>query len=169
MRSKDATLREALFFGGIVASIWPMGEWFVVTTFGWWGEYLAPGIAIMETPVYCILIGWLSSAHLYYIGKRTLDIGYGNVVSGLVSGLSAFGLGVIGENLFVEARMWVYVPSNFDLWNVPAFIPLSYGIVYSTLPILRGLNMAHITLRITFLMLIVSIGLGLAVGFFPQR
>ena len=164
----DRTMRQAFIFGGIVAWLWPLGEAFVVSRVGWWGEYLAPGPKILETPIYCILIGWVASTYCFYVGQRASEIGYSDRVSGVVSGVTALLAGIIGENLFVAAQIWVYEPSSYDWWSVPAFVPIIYGIAYGILPALRPLHIVPRTLIFTTFTLYVSIGLGLAFGFFPR-
>ena len=161
-------LRNAVVFGAIVALLWPLGEGVVVKTFGWWGDYTAPGPMIWETPVYCMLIGWLASTHVYYWSHRIIDIGYSVTTSVLCCGLTAMGLGVLGENLFVGARMWVYVPSEFDWWGVPAFVPIAYGVGYGIIPLLRRMRLVSGSLVFLSVLLVVCVGLGLAVGFFPR-
>lgn len=166
-RVHDA-LREAFVFGGLVGWLWPFGEWFVIHAFGPWGEYRAPGPTVLETPLYCILVGWVASTHCYYVGRRTLEIGYGKAVSAVMSGLTAFALGIIGENLFVGGGMWVYYPSVLEFGSVPAFVPVAYGLGYATIPMLRRLHMVPATLLFTVIMLFISVSLGLVVGFFPR-
>src|SRR5690606_28878149 len=72
----DKTLRESLIFGAIVGIAWPFGEYAVVSTLGWWGEYTAPGWRILETPMYAVLIATVASAYCYYIAARTREMGY---------------------------------------------------------------------------------------------
>jgi hypothetical protein len=146
----DQTICQAVIFGGIVAWLWPFGEAFVVHRAGWWGAYLAPGPKILETPIYCILIGWLASTYCFYIGQRATDIGYGDRITGLITGLTALLAGIIGENL------------------VPAFVPITYGICYGILPALRPVRIVPRTLIFTTFTLFVSMALGFAFGFFPH-
>jgi len=161
-------LREALAFGAIVGGSWPLGEWLVVHTVGWWGTYGADGIMVLDTPLHTVLIGWLASAYCYYIGRRTVDIGYGVKTSGFVTGISALGLGIVGENLFVGAGMWVYDASALDWWAVPAFVPLAYGAGYALLPLFWRFPTVLRALLFNALMLVLAVGAGFAVGFFPR-
>lgn len=161
-------LGNALVFGCLVGCLWPFGEFAVVKCFGWWGQYLSSGPKLLETPWYCIIIGCLASTHCYYVGIRTVEIGYGRWASGFASGITALGMGVVGENLFAAARMWEYVPSSLDWWAVPAFVPVAYGISYAIIPLLGRFHIVVATVIFTGITLVVSVGLGLAVGFFPQ-
>ncbi|MCC6155635.1 MAG: hypothetical protein IT367_17830, partial [Candidatus Hydrogenedentes bacterium] len=70
------SLRPALIFGACIGAAWPVGEGFVTWAVGWWGEYLAPGPMVWRTPIYCMLIGWLASTHIYYITQRTHEMGW---------------------------------------------------------------------------------------------
>lgn len=167
-RSRDKTLSEALLFGALVGCLWPFGEWGVVHHLGWWGGYIAPGPKLLETPVYCILIGWLASSYCFYVGKRTAELGYSQWASGIVSGTTALFVGIMGENLFVAARMWTYDESILDWGAIPAFVPVSYGIAYGLLPALRRFPIIPRTLVFTIITLVISVGLGLATGFFPR-
>lgn len=164
----DKTMRQAVIFGGIVAWLWPLGEAFVVHRAGWWGAYLAPGPKILETPIYCILIGSLASTYCFYVGQRATDIGYGDRIAGLTTGFTALLAGIIGENLFVAAQIWVYHPSSYDWWYVPAIVPITYGVCYGILPALRPVRIVPRTLIFTTFTLVVSMALGFAFGFFPQ-
>ncbi len=164
---RDA-LREALVFGTVVGWSWPVGERFVVRVFGWWGEYVATGIMVLDTPLYTVLVGWLASAYCYYVGRRAIDLGYGPAFSAMSSGMSALCLGIIGENLFIGARMWVYDRSALDLWSVPAFVPVAYGIGYACLPLLWRFTVVVRAVLFNVIMLLLTVGMGLAVGFFPR-
>ena len=161
-------LREALAFGTLAGWMWPFGEWFVVRAFGWWGRYVATGPMLLDTPAYTALIGSLAGAYCFYMGRRTLDLGYGPWASGLVSGTSALGLGILGEGLFVEAGMWVYDPSPLQLFSVPLFVPIAYGAAYAWLPLLQRFRLLPRAFLFNLIMLALSMGLGLAVGFFPR-
>jgi hypothetical protein len=161
-------LRDALGFGGLVALSWPVGEGLLTDTLGWWGRYLAPGPAVWHTPVYCMLIGWLASTHVCYIAHRTLDIGYGMRAAMLNAGLTAFVLGVLGENLFVGARIWVYHASAHQWFSVPAFVPVAYGLGFSVLPLSRRWGFFPATAAWAATLMGATVGLGFLVGFFPR-
>ncbi len=161
-------LRRGLLFGVLVAAVWPIGEWFIVNVFGWWGEYVGAGPRVLETAVYCMLIGWLASTYCYYVGERTMDLGYSVRAACLVAGGSALGLGIVGENLFVAARMWTYVPSAWEWGAVPAFLPVSYGIGYATVPLFRRSGVLPTTIAFASVLFSVSIALGLLTGFLPR-
>lgn len=167
-RAGDRLMGEALAFGALVGGLWPIGEWVVVNGLGWWGSYLAAGPKVLETPLYCVLVGWLASSYCYYVGKRADQLGYGTIIWAAVSGGNALAIGIIGENLFVAARMWEYEPSVWDWWRVPAFVPISYGIAYGAIPLLRAFPVLPKTFLFTGITLVVSVGLGLATGFFPR-
>ena len=145
-----------------------MGEGVVVRTVGWWGEYLAPGPRLWDTPLYCVLVGWLATAHIVYWSQRVTDIGYGRGVAVGCCVVTAFVLGLAGENLMVAAGIWVYAPSNQDWWNVPAFVPVSYGLGYGVLPFLRHYRVVPAALIFCLALAGVSVGAGLATGFFPR-
>lgn len=165
---RPGPMRRALVFGGLVALAWPFGEWFVVHAFGWWGKYLAAGLAILETPLYCALVGWLASSYCCYVSIRIEELGGGKSVACVLTGISAFIIGAIGENLFVAAQLWIYDDSAWDLGRVPAFVPIAYGLAYAFLPFLRRLPIIPATFIFTIVMLFISIGLGLLTGFFPR-
>lgn len=166
-RKKDS-LRRALAFGACVGAAWPAGEGFVTRAFGWWGDYLAPGPVVWRTPVYCMLIGWLASTHICYVTHRTLEIGWSTRAAAVHAVIMAAIIGVIGENLFVAAKMWVYYPSNLDWVSVPAFVPVAYGIGYGILPFVARWRAVYAAAAVAATLLVVSVGLGLAVGFFPR-
>jgi hypothetical protein len=165
---RDATLRDAIFFGLIVGALWPVGEWLVVNVFGWWGEYLAPGLRLLETPLYCVLIGAMASTYCAYVGLRAVEMGFSLRAAVVNTGLTAFFVGLIGENLFVGGRMWVYDASRFDWWYVPAFVPIAYGLGYALLPALRTYRPLPRALILSAALLVTTVGLGLLVGFFPR-
>jgi len=167
-RAVDDALRPALVFGACIGGAWPLGEGVVTWAVGWWGEYLAPGPVVWRTPVYCMLIGWLASTHIYYVARRTLEMGWGTSIAFANTVISAALLGVIGENLFVSAKMWAYFPSDLDWAAVPAFVPVAYGIGYSILPLTTRWRAVWAAVAVAWLLLVVSVGLGLATGFFPR-
>ncbi|HRK36013.1 MAG TPA: hypothetical protein PLJ47_15560 [Candidatus Hydrogenedentes bacterium] len=162
------SLTPAIAFGAIIGAGWPIGEGLVTASVGWWGEYLAPGPMVWHTPIYCMLIGWLASTHIFYVSRRTAEMGFSHRVTIGNTVVSAALLGVIGENLFVAARMWVYHPSDLDWFSVPAFVPIAYGIGYGILPLVRRSHVVHASAAVCATLLVVSVGLGLAVGFFPR-
>jgi hypothetical protein len=165
---KRGALYDSLVFGCVVGCMWPFGEWFVAHTLGWWGQYLQPDIAILETPLYAILIAWLASTYCVYAGLRARAAGFGAWAASLVSGVSALGIGAIGENLFVSAAQWHYESATFHLGAVPTFIPVSYALSYALAPLLRKAPVLLGAFALTLIMLVISMGLGLAVGFFPR-
>jgi hypothetical protein len=161
-------LRPALVFGGLVALLWPFGEGFVTLAVGWWGEYIAPGPVVWKTPVYCMLIGWLASTHIFYLGRRVLDFGFSMGYAVANSAITALIVGILGENLFVWAGMWRYYASEADWFSVPAFVPVAYAAGYCVLPLMRTWRLIPTTLVWAATLLIASVGLGLATGFFPR-
>jgi hypothetical protein len=164
----DRVLRDALIFGALIGFAWPIGEGVLTTYLGWWGDYIAPGITIWRTPLYCILIGWLASTHLYYVSHRVEAMGYGLRTSIPVVGLSAFGMGLLGENLFVWSGMWSYATSGLDWWAVPAFVPVAYGAGYAVLPLLNRRRVLTTATACGVVLFSACVGLGLATGFFPR-
>lgn len=162
------SLRPALAFGALIAAAWPLGEGLVTWAVGWWGDYLAPGLTVWHTPVYCMLIGWLASTHIFYVSRRTREMGFPTAVVVGNTIFTAATLGVIGENLFVAAKMWVYHPSSLDWFSVPAFVPIAYGIGYGILPLVHRGRVVHASAAVAAALLMFSVGLGLAVGFFPR-
>ncbi len=162
------SLRPALGFGALVALLWPFGEGIVTLGVGWWGEYIAPGPVVWKTPVYCMLIGWLASTHIFYLGRRTLEFEFGMGHAVANSALTALGVGILGENLFVWAGMWRYHASEADWFSVPAFVPIAYAAGYCVLPLMRSWRLLPATLVWAATLLIASVGLGLATGFFPR-
>ena len=161
-------LRYALLCGLTVGALWPLGEGVVVHTFGWWGSYVAPAPRIWETPINCILIGWHASAYCAYLGLRLRAMGFRTRTACAVVAVTAFGMGVLGENLFVWANMWVYEPSVLDFWDVPAFVPVGYGLAYAALPLLVRRPAIQAGLIFNFVVLAVMIGMGLITGFYPR-
>ena len=161
-------LLRSLILGGVVGWLWPFGEWLVVNTLGWWGQYLAPGFKILETPIYCILIGWLTSAYCAYVAGRAIQMGFGVTHAAIASGMSALGLGALGENLFVAARMWSYDASSWDWGAVPAFVPIAYGLSYAMVPLWRRLHAVKAALCFTVVMLALTVLTGVLAGFFPR-
>lgn len=164
----NKALRQAFAFGAMIAVLWPVGEWSVVNTLGWWGAYTTPDLMILETAVNCSLIGWLASAYLYYLCKRSMDAGFSKAFASMATGVSALILGLVGENFSVASGMWVYETSIWDLWNVPAFVPISYGMAYLTLPWVQRLPVPLATTVFLIIQLVFSVALGLATGFFPR-
>lgn len=167
-RAVTDSLRGALAFGACIGAAWPIGEGIVTRAFGWWGQYLAPGPVVWYTPLYCILIGWLASAHIYYVARRTREMGFGRAAAIVVTCGTAAVLGVVGENLFVAAKMWSYYPSNQDWIAVPAFVPIAYGVGYGVLPFIPRWRAAPAAAAVASLLLVVAVGLGLVTGFFPR-
>jgi hypothetical protein len=161
-------LVDALLFGAAIAFLWPVGEWVTVRTVGWWGNYVAPGFKLLDTPLYCVLIGWAATTYCYYWGRRVRDMGNGAWMSAFVSGSSALVAGAIGENLFVAARMWTYDASSWDWGHVPAFVPIAYGLGYATLPLGHRLPLPAAVVVFGFFLSAAGIGLGWAFGFFPR-
>ena len=164
----DATLRYAFWFGAIIGWSWPIGEGTVVRLVGWWGQYEAPGLRVWDTPLYCILIGWLAGAYCLYVGRRVVELGYGRRGWALASGSSALFIGTLGENLFVWSGMWEYYASPLHVGAVPVFLPLAYGLGYAALPLLAELPLVAMALVFNVLMIVPTVGLGLLFGFFPR-
>ncbi len=165
--SKDI-LHDALIFGAIVGWTWPLGEYILTQTLGWWGEYVATGAMVLDTPVHMVLISWLTSSYCFYVGRRVTDMGGTGLYSALASGSSAFVIGLVGENLAVAAQMWEYIPASVELWSVPAFIPLSYGVAYLSLPLWKRYPVVLGTIFFMVVLFVTAIGLGIAEGFFPR-
>jgi hypothetical protein len=165
---RDHTVRHALLFGAVIGWTWPLGEGLVVRTAGWWGNYLAAGPMIWDTPVYCVLIGWIGGAYCYFIGARMVDWGWGNKAWAFVSGISAFAIGALGENLYVWARIWEYDRAGRFLGDVPLFLPIAYGISYACLPLLARLPVLPQGLVFNAITLVISVTAGFAAGFFPR-
>lgn len=161
-------LRQALAAGALLGAAWPLGEWLVVETFGWWGVYRAPGWAVLHTPVYCMLIGWQATAYCVYFGRRIEDLGYARRTAALHVGLTAFFLGIIGENFFVANGMWAYDPAAYNLWGIPAFLPVAYGLGYAPLPYALRWGTVSGTAAFAAWLFTCCIALGLATGFFPR-
>jgi len=164
----DRLLRDALIFGAAIGFAWPFGEGLLTESLGWWGEYLAPGITVWHTPLYCIFIGWLASTHLYYLSHRLGEMGYGRRTSMALVGVTAFGMGLLGENLFVWANMWRYDVSGLDWWAIPAFVPIAYGAGYAVLPLLNRRGVWTVSAVCGVVLFVFCVGLGLATGFFPR-
>lgn len=161
-------LREGLLVGAIIGACWPPGEWLATNVFGWWGHYTAPGPRILDTALYCVLVGWLATTHIVYVGRRTMDLGYGKTAAVLITSGSAFFLGLVGENLFVASGMWVYDPSEWDLWAVPAFVPIAYGIGYAILPFVWRLRTVAEALVFGCWLFISCAIMGVLTGFWPR-
>lgn len=164
---RDGTLRDAVLFGAAVAAMWPLGEGVFVRVFGWWGEYLDAGPRIWETPLSCSLVGWLASTHCFYVARRALEMGYGRAVAAGVVGVTAFLIGLMGENFFVAAGIWVYRPSILDWWHIPAFLPVAYGLGYAIIPLARGGRLLPATVAFLLWLPVICAGLGWLTGYFP--
>jgi hypothetical protein len=167
-RTGDTTLKTALVVGGVTAFCWPAGEWCIGETLGWWGSYLKTGYMVLDTPLYTVLIGWLGSAYCVYIGLRTREMGFPALAAVFMSGITGFGLGVLGENLFVGAGMWTYEMAQWRFWAVPAFIPVGYGIAYGAQPLFNRWPSVVNGLALVAAITIASVVLGLITGFFPR-
>lgn len=165
---REGPLRDALVFGVLMGLLWPVGEGVVGATLGWWGGYRAAGLFIWDTPSYCILIGALASTYLAYLGTRIEQAGYARRVASFHTGLSAVVVGFIGEALFLAAGMWQYEPSWQEVWGVPLFVPIGYGVAYAAWPRLRPLGPVRATLVFAPWALAVLAGLGLVTGFYPR-
>lgn len=166
-RKGDPALPRALAFGLLSGLLWPVGEGLVVNTLGWWGGYIHGGPRIWETPAYCILIGSLASCHCVYVGERAREMGFSLGAQSYAAGSTAFFVGVIGENLFVAADMWYYLPSGLDVFDAPLFVPVAYGLGYGWIPLLRGLPLVLAVVIFSVILLMISVAFGLAAGFFP--
>lgn len=162
------TLRDALLFGGMIAIAWPFGEGLFTMALGWWGEYLAPGPVIWKTPLYCVLVGWVSSTHLYYVGCRFMEFGYGRAAAAALVAVSAFGMGLLGENLFVWSGMWRYEASGHDWWDIPAFLPVAYGLGYGVVPYFAGRPVLRSAVACGLALTVFCASLGVLSGFFPR-
>ncbi len=167
-RHPGDALRRALLFGAILGWAWPLGEGLFVRGFGWWGEYLAPGPRIWDTPVYCVLVGWLAAAHIHYWSRRVIDIGYRVRVSVGYAAVTAFVLGLAGENLFVAGGIWSYDASVLDWWSVPAFVPVAYAIGFGVTPLVVRRNALGAFLVVSVTLYVACVGLGFATGFLPR-
>lgn len=167
---RPSSLREALLFGLVIGALWPLGEGVVGGIFGWWGKYEVGGLRVWHTPLYAMLICWHASAHIAYVGHRTHEYGYRLRVAIVITGLTAFMLGLLGENYFVAAGVWSYVDTQWQFWAVPAFIPISYGLGYAAyLPIRRRLDLIPTCIALAAWTLTEAVLLGVLTGFFPRR
>jgi hypothetical protein len=164
----EKTLRSAFIFGAVVGLTWPIGEGIVVRAFGWWGQYLQNGPFIWDTGLYCALIGWLACTYLRYLYERTMQFGYSQRTAIIHVAVSALGLGAVGENLFVHARMWEYHASTWDWGAVPAFVPIAYGLSYAFLPVIKRWKAVPAALAFNGITGVLAVALGLAVRFFPR-
>lgn len=168
LRSKDVLLRDALIMGLGLGIAWPIGEGIAVNVLGWWGDYTAGGPYLWHTAAYCVLIGWLATAHIVYLSARTLAMGFSGVAAAGVAAVSAFVVGIAGENFFVAAEMWTYREAQWQFWYIPAFLPIAYAIGYAVLP---AVQRRPVTIRLGALLtslFVACTGLGIASGFFPE-
>lgn len=168
LRTNDVLLRDALIMGLGLGIAWPIGEGITVNVLGWWGDYTASGPYLWHTAAYCVLIGWLATAHIVYLSARTLAMGFSGIAAAGVAAVSAFVVGIAGENFFVAAEMWTYREAQWQFWYIPAFLPIAYAIGYAVLPAVQH---RPVTIRLGALLaslFIACTGLGLASGFFPE-
>lgn len=168
VQRRDATLRRALWFGMVVGMTWPLGEGIVVRVLGWWGRYLGYGVYLWDTALYCALIGWLACTYLAYLYERIQALGYRWQTAAFHTALSAIVLGAIGENLFVWSRMWEYESSDWDWFDVPAFVPIAYGLSYAFLPLVKRFPIMTAGLVFNAITAALACSLGLASGYFPR-
>ncbi len=168
LRRRDTALRDALLIGLGLGIAWPIGEGITVNVLGWWGDYTAPGPYIWHTAAYCVLIGWLATAHIAYLAARTLAMGFTRSTAAVVAGVSAFVTGIAGENFFVAADMWTYREATWQFWYIPAFLPIAYGLGYAILPAFQNRPVAIRLAALLGWLFITCTGLGLATGFFPE-
>jgi len=164
----DTALRDALLIGLGLGIAWPIGEGITVNVLGWWGEYTAPGPYIWHTAAYCVLIGWLATAHIAYLATRATAIGFSRGAAAAVAGISAFVTGLAGENFFVAADMWTYREATWQFWSIPAFLPIAYAFGYAVLP---AFQTRPVVIRMAVLLgclFITCTGFGIASGFFPE-
>lgn len=168
LRTSDRTLRDALLIGLGLGIAWPIGEGITVNTLGWWGDYTASGPYIWHTAAYCVLIGWLATAHIVYLTSRSLSMGFSHWTAAAVGGVSAFVVGIAGENFFVAADMWTYRETAWQFWSIPAFLPIAYGLGYAVLPMFQQRPVAIRLATLLGWLFITCTGLGIATGFFPE-
>lgn len=162
-------LREALTFGAIVAWLWPPIEGAITLSVGWWGSYTAQGMTLFDTPVHAVLIAWLAASYCMYLSRRVVEMEFSRRVAVIMITGSALALGIIGENLFVAAGMWTYRSSVWNFGSVPAIIPLAYTVAYSAVPFLRQFHVVYQALAVLALLVMSSVTLGFATGFFPEQ
>lgn len=159
---RDRTLARTLVFGGVVAGLWPFVEGSYVRVIGWWGSYLQPGWKVWDTPIYCLLVGWLTASYVAYAAARVEAMGFHRRTVAVLSGATALILGIIGESLLVRAGMWVYSPWRWSVWHVPLYIPIGYGIGYSSLPWLVHREPIRAAVLFTLLTFALTFGIGYA-------
>lgn len=167
-RAQDTALRDALLMGLGLGIAWPIGEGITVNIFGWWGEYTAAGPYIWHTAAYCVLIGWLATAHIVYLVTRALAMGFSHSIAAAVAGITALVTGIAGENFFVAAEMWTYREAAWQFWYIPAFLPIAYGLGYAILPAFQQRSVAIRLAALLGCLFITCTGLGIATGFFPE-
>jgi len=165
--TREKALGDALIIGLGLGVAWPLGEGITINALGWWGEYTARGPYIWHTAAYCVLIGWLATTHIAYIATRALALGFSRTIAVLAASISAFVIGIAGENFFVAAGMWTYKDAAWQWWYIPAFLPIAYALGYAVLPFVQR---THVGVRIAALLaclFVTCTGLGLLTGFFP--
>lgn len=165
----NGALSSATKFGVLIALLWILGDAIMIHLAGRRGQIHIPGVALGETPPLVLLVAWLTATHIHYWTRRVLDLGYGGVVASAFAGFSALVLGTVGVSLFVEAGLWSYADATWVWWHVPAFVPIAYGLAFAVLPALLRTPVALRALALAALMLVLTLGLGHAVGCFPRE
>lgn len=160
-----STLSRAYWFGAGVGLTWPLAEGVIVRTFGWWGQYLGGGLLLWDTTAYTVVVGWLTCAYLAYLVERVRELKYSPLTVVMVTAGSATFLGVLGENLCVWGRMWEYERTTWMWFDVPAFIPVSYGLSYACLPVVRRLPVLVGAVVFNVLTSLIGCTLGMLTGF----
>jgi hypothetical protein len=165
--AREKALADALIIGLGLGLAWPIGEGITINVLGWWGAYTAPGPYIWHTAAYCVLIGWLATTHIAYISTRALALGFSKTVAVSAAAISAFVIGLAGENFFVAAGMWTYKESAWQWWYIPAFLPIAYALGYAVLPFVQRTNVGIRLAALLACLFVTCTGLGLLTGFFP--
>lgn len=162
---RDSTLARAFWFGAWVGWTWPIAEGLIVRTFGWWGQYLGGGPVVWDTTLYTVFVGWLTCTYLAYLSDRLRQLGYSPPTAVAGTAVSATLLGGVGENLCVWGRMWEYERTSWMWFDVPAFIPVAYGLSYAGVPLVRRLPLPWAAVVFNTLTGVIGCTLGMATGF----
>lgn len=165
---KDESFYRAYAFGAGIGLTWPLAEGTAAHVLGWWGRYLGGGPCLWNTPVYCVLIGWLSCFYLVYLHERIRLLGFGMPIATATTSLSAILLGTLGENLFAWAGMWEYGRADWMWMDVPAFVPVSYGICFLSMPWVRTLSLPNGVVVFNVASALTGYFLGWSTGFYPR-
>ena len=136
VRFNYSFFRRAVVAGLITLAVWAPYEklWDLIT--GGWGIYTATvWFSILGIPFYTLLIGALAFTYSTYVALRLDSAKLNPRLVCVLSGLSGFFLGVIGENVYALGGFWDYYDVRVMVWDVAAHVPISYLLGFALAPL----------------------------------